>query len=1141
MKKTQLKDALKNIRKQKVSFISIIFIALLGVTSYIGIDFSAAGLLKNGSEIYREYNFRDIEIVSTLMLTPDDVDAIRAVEGVKDVETVRYAEAKASAGDARLSVNVITSTERINLVRILDGRMPENANECAIEKHVADGMELSVGDTVSLSGSGSTAKSFPGGDFSVVGVVNHPDHLNDSVPEPFYAIVTWDAFSGEQLQDTFMKAEVIVEKDEAIFRFSDGYKDTVGKVTERIEALAPSREEIRNRDVLEVSAQAINDGEIQLAEAKEKLEDARRKLDEGKTELEKREAELEAGEKQLAEAKPQITDGEKQLADARAQLDDARAQLDAGKAELDAGKAELDAAESQFASAKTQLEESFSQLEDGKEQIRSVVRDAFEAAFKGGGANLVEWAHRQTPDVDDPSVTAKYLYITDNVRFDLSRSIDEVVRDILDSGIISDDMLVPLYEMTMLKDAPKTGDEYDLDAVRAELVGYAKSESGQLTLLTEGVNKWDEGHAEYVSALDAYNEGLAEYGNGAEKLAIGEEQYREGLAEYERGLAEFTEKKAEYEKAAADLEAGRAKLEEGRIELEDGELQYAEGLSEYEEGVAELEKNRAEFNKLSKCKWICTDADGNSGYIQTKLGNESVDSMKVTFSMMFVIVAGLVIFATVGKMVDEQRTQIGTPKALGFFMREIFAKYLIFGVSAALIGTVLGIVVARFLVEPFLLGVLTEYFCFDLTKSFFFAVPVVIAVAAAIVLSVSAVALSCVRLLREPAIRLMQPKAPGVRKKTGGGSKLSLYSRLILLNMRMDLKRVIVTIVSVAGCCALIVVGLTLKIAVSKPPDIQFGGIVKYDFSVKYDPSTEPNAGKEIKALLDKEGTDYTGVYSETVFYRVTDLEFAELFCGDINEIERFYELRNPDTKKMLYATNEGVLVGKRVAEEYRLDLGDEMELSIGGTKTATVRMGGFFENYIGSAFVMSRGYYEAVYGGTPEDNAFLVTLNGADAEELTEKLGRIEGVSSITRSDSGRTIFETAMSAVDSIVVLFIFIAGVMAGVVLLNLTNMYILQKKRELTIMRVNGFSVKEVIGYVLRETVVTTILGIILGFGMGSAVEYLIVRKLEQPVIGLFRGVSPLSWLIAAALTVVFTAIVNLIALRPVKNLKLTDVA
>ena len=1132
MKKTQIKDALKNIWKQKVSFISIIFIALLGVTSYIGIDFTAKGLLKNGSELYREYNFRDIEIASTLMFTADDLDAIRAVEGVKDVEAVRYAEAKASAGESRLNVNAVTPTERINLVRVLDGRMPEAENECAVEKQMADDMELKVGDTVTLSGTGSSARVFTGGEFKVVGVVNHPDHLNGSVPEPPYAIVAWDAFSGTELDGAFMKAEVTVEKDEAILRFSDEYKETVGKVTERIEALAPSREAIRNRDILDVSEDALNDGERQLADAKSQLDDARRKLDDGKAELEAGEAELEAGEKQLAEAKPLIEDGERQLADAKAQLDEAKVGIDEGKAELAAGKAELDGAKAQLDDGKRQLEDGYSQLEDGKEQIRALVKSA---------SSLVKWAEKETPDVDDPNVTAKYLWVTDSIRFDLSRPIDEVISNIFDSGVVSDELIVSLYEKALEKTAPMIGDKYDIDAARAGLTEYAKRETGQLRMLTDGVNKWDEGHEQYVAGLSAYNDGVEKYEQGAAQLAEGEKQYNEGLAEYEKGLAGFNEKKAEFDKGAADLEEGRKKIEDGRRELENGEIKYAEGLSKYEEGVAELEKNRAEFDKLSKCKWLCFEADGNASYIQTKLGSESVDNMKVTFSMMFVIVAGLVIFATVGKMVDEQRTQIGTTKALGFFFREIFAKYLIFGVSATLIGTALGIVIARLFVEPFLLGVVNEYFYYDLTKPFFFVPPVIIAVAAAIVLSVSAVALSCVRLLREPAIRLMQPKAPGVRKKAGGGSRLSLYSRLILLNMRMDVKRVIVTIVSVAGCCALIVVGLTLKSAVSKPPDIQFGGIVKYDLSVKYDAAAAEDAEEQIKALLDEEKADSTGVFSETVFYRVTDLQFAELLCGDIGEIERFYELKNPYNGKMLFATNEGVLIGKRVAEAYGLDVGDEMELSVGGTKTATVRVGGVFDNYIGSTFVMSRGYYEAVYGEAPEDNAFLVTLNGADADELTEKLGNTEGFSSITRSDSSRKIFVTAMSAVDSIVILFIFIAGIMAGVVLLNLTNMYILQKKRELTIMRVNGFSVKEVIGYVLRETVVTTILGIILGFGMGSAVEYLIVRKLEEPVIGLYRGVSPLAWVIAAALTVVFTVIVNLIALRPVKNLKLTDVA
>ena len=189
----------------------------------------------------------------------------------------------------------------------------------------------------------------------------------------------------------------------------------------------------------------------------------------------------------------------------------------------------------------------------------------------------------------------------------------------------------------------------------------------------------------------------------------------------------------------------------------------------------------------------------------------------------------------------------------------------------------------------------------------------------------------------------------------------------------------------------------------------------------------------------------------------------------------------------------------------------------------------------------MSSGYYKTVFGEDPDPNVFLVKLNGADAGSLADQLRGSEGFKSLRRSDEDKNIVESSSSMINTVVLLFIFIAGVLAGAVLLNLTNMYILQKKRELTVMRVNGFTVKEVIGYVLRETVVTTIIGILLGTAAGAGLAYRIIRTLEQTFIQFYRGADPAAMAIAAGITVLFTVTVNVIALRKVRDLKLTDAA
>ena len=969
MKKTQRKDLYRTVRRQWVSFLSIIIIAMIGVTTFCGIEYSAYALRKNGSDLYNELNFRDIEVISTLLFTEKDLETIRGVEGVTDVEAVRSIDAEAIFGDTKEDVTVASLTTRINRVKIVSGRMPTAISECAIEEYLADEMHLRVGDRIGLLAADPSMDYLGENTFTIVGIVHHPDHTNTIVQESPYVLVPYDAFDADRLNGCFMKAEITVEKAENVNRFSDGYRNTVSEVCNHIESLSVSRTVKRDAEV-------------------------------------------------------------------------------------------RDSAQTQIGSAKEQLESGFAQLEEAKATVRGTLQSLVEAVFKQNEEKqLIRWATVQTANVDNPNETAKYLWITQNIRVDLSRSPREIFTAILSSESLSDKFLASIYEYVEEEDAPRVagGTEYDIEKIRAVLVERATAYAEDYQALSDGCNAWDEGHAAYLAGLDAYREKMA---------------------------------------------------------------------------------------SLHPCRWIILDANGNASFAQLIVGSGNFSNLKTSFSMMFVFVGALVIFATVGKIVDEQRNLIGTMKALGFFNREIFAKYLSLGVFATAIGMVLGILVARFSVEPFLLNGIVEYYMFDLSKPHIHILPTVIVLVFGVLLATVAVWFACNRLLHESAVRLMQPKAPGVKKASVRKShrKRSLYSHLILLNMRTDLKRVIVTIVSVAGCCALVIIGITLRDAILNSIDIQYNEIVDYDICIQYHPESAKENGKEFEQILDEKNAEFTQIYSANATYRVTDLQIAELYCGDLGEIGKYYHLKDWKTGKPIAPTDRGVLIQRRIAETCGLDVGSEFEIAIGGTKAATVRVAGIFENYIGRIMVMSSSYYEKIYEEAFVPNAFMVRLgDSVSIEELSAQLLNVDGYETIIHSDVNRSIIETSTSMVHSVVLMFIGIAAIMAGVVQMNLTNMYVLQKKRELTIMRINGFTTKEVIGYLLRETVVTTILGILLGIAAGTGVAYNIVRTMEQSFLQFDRSVNITAWLCGAGLTVVFTVIVNAIALRNVKNLKLTDVA
>ncbi len=946
MKKTQIKDGLRNIWKQKVSFLSVIIITMIGVAAFLGIDYTAASLYNNGTAQYDRLHFRDVEVVSTLLLTEQDLADIKNTEGVADAEGVYAVSAKASFGDESGDVTAVSLTERFNRPDVIEGKLPERDDECAVEQKLAAALGLRVGDTVDLRVAGTAASYLTGDAFVVTGIVVHPDHLNNIVPDVPYLLVRPTAFDAEALGGCFMKAEIALKKPAGLDRFSKKYQKLTQAVTARLQdELAPAALARRQTDM------------------------------------------------------------------------------------------------------QTQLTDGYAQLEAAKATIRDTVKTAFTAAFPNdAAAGLMQWAEVRVPDLDDARETARYLWITENTRIDLASPLADYFRAVIEAQSVPDELLVALYEAVLNQVAPQDGlGHYYMDAICTALINEAEEAADGYRQLADACALWDEGHERYLTATE---------------------------------------------------DPGR---------------------------------------------WFVFDGGGNASFVQLQTACGNFEKLKVTFSLLFVVVGALVIFATVGKMVEEQRRQVGTTKALGFFNREIFMKYLGFGVLGTTIGAGLGIAAARFGIAPIMIRGFDHYYEVDMSRISMTLLPTVIVFFAGALLAFLAIAFATLKMLREPAIRLMQPKMPGAKKKAAkrGGRTLPLYSRLILLNMRTDLKRVVVTIVSVAGCCALIVTGLTLRHAVRGCVERQYNDIVDYDICVRFDPEAGTQAAFE--DALEAAGATGATLFDANVTYTIQNLQAAELYCGDIRTIQEFYHLTDVKTGKPCAPTDRGVLIQRRLAEIYDLDAGSTFDIALGGTKTATVRVAGVYENYIGRAIIMSPVYYQTLYGEACRPNACFVRLNGADGDALQKTLAGIEGYQSVTAADAERSVIESSTVMLETVVALFIFIAAVMAGVVQLNLTNMYVTQKKRELSIMRVNGFTTREVILYLLRETFFTTAAGIVLGIGVGVGIGYNIIRTLEQAFLQFDRSVSPIAWLCGAALTVLFTVIVNAVALRRVRYLKLTDAA
>ncbi len=953
MKKTQIIDALRNIGRQKVSFISIILISFLAVTCFTGVSFASKALADGGTEYYDERNFRDLEVVSSLLFTEDDLKKIAAVEGVVDVEGQLRTTAKLKTEKNKPEVTVLSLTERINLPEVLEGRLPENDAEIALEKDILTTYGINLGDSVTLSESGSALRILKNDTFKVVGSIHHPDHI--VVPNPFvnYVMVKAEAFDQTLLEGRSVYAQIVIDKPAGISRYGDEYYRLSQAVEERVENLS------------------IICSETTLTNLYNKFSEYKSMLS---------------------------TDVLKPIITAAIAL----------KFKVSPEEAEAMADKISWLSGTEILDLNNDDLDLGK--IKILENYTFELPKKN----------------------------------ELAEKIPEIISGLLDA-VRENGVDIGDYNVTD-KDVASVREFLD----KMDLSVYDKLESA--------VTMWNNGRQRYLVSL-----------------------------------------------ANKTLKAGE------------------------EKGVG---------------VWITMNCKMNSGYMHLSMSSTGISSLAIRFTLLFIVVAAIVIYATVGKIVDEQRKLVGATKALGFYRREIFAKYLIFGCSATLMGCVLGTVAGTFLLQFFAVYSYGRYYAFGTPALTVVPWQIIVVVIAGVALSAASVWFACGSLLRSPATELMKDAIPyGKKKKTGKAkSRKSLYSRLILRNMRTDLKRVTVTIVSIAGCCALILIGFSIYFSIKKTVTVQFDEIVRYNSTVTLDLNDNGNALTDVSATLEKLGASSMRAHTESGALRIKNgTEPADLIVADPEELKDYFILRGRDGRVITEPETDGVLIPGSYANSYGLSVGDKcmiIDSTGAGYRTAVA---GIFENYLGTSVIMSERSYKNVMCREPEYNSLLVKHAEEDRNAIAEALSAVNGYDAIKRSDYLRQVFNSYSDLIIIMVFILIGAAAAMSAVILTNLVNICILQKKRELTIMRVNGFTTKEVKNYVSLEAIFTTAAGVVLGTVVGLLQILNIMPALGKSYTHFITTPDIPAIILSAAITALFTVVIYRITLRKVKDLKLTDIA
>lgn len=630
--------------------------------------------------------------------------------------------------------------------------------------------------------------------------------------------------------------------------------------------------------------------------------------------------------------------------------------------------------------------------------------------------------------------------------------------------------------------------------------------SSQLQQARDGLKAYSQGRELWYSSGEEYLDALTRYEQGKKRLESGEQEYSTGLAEYEKGLAE-----------------------------------YEKGKAEYENGVQKLRQAQEQVDNIGTCRWLVLNDFGNAGYLFAQNQANGLSSMSYSFSSLFLLIAVLVIYATVGRMVQEQRALIGTAKALGLYNREILNKYLFFGVSAALTAVVSGVGLTYFIVQKKTLANYEPFFIFDSIALCFR--PIETAIVAIILPLVSGISvwLACKRLIRIPAVRLLQGEQPVSRqKKTRHFSSRGLYSRLIFRNIRTDLRRVLVTTVSIAGCCQLLVGGFMIKHAIERVSERQFGQIIQFEAELFFDPAQE-EAEQTFAQILQDNGLSFSLIGKHDFIFRNEEsLGSATAIIAEPESLEGYYRLADAKTNDKLWPTDEGALIPIRMSEYQGLNTGDVLLAYDATLDTHEIPVSGVFSNHFGNLLFFTPTGYKQLFGMSAELNCFLVHLDGMSLSDLEDKVDDIAGFRQLRDAAADRERLEKLSSVLNAMIFMLLGLAGVMAYFIVMNLSVTYIQQKTRELTIMRINGFTVRECVSYVSWDLVITTMAGITLGLVAGHFLGQMVLPVTEGPYMKFVHAPDIRTYLYAALITAGFSFLVSSVALRRIRYLKLSDV-
>ena len=1102
MKKALLKDCFKEIIKGFKRFISILLIVLLGVGFFAGIKATSPDMKLTLDTYFDDKNVMDIQVISTLGLTDDDITELKKLDLIENAEGTYQTDAVVTAGDKQVVVKLESLASSINTLQVTSGRLPENQNECVVEEAFLQGTEYNIGDTIKVQvdnikdDDGNDISVLKTNDLQIVGTVRSPMYISTdrgttklgSGVINYYLYVSPDNINANIYTNIYLT----VNGAKDLKCYDDKYEDLIEQAEDEIEKIADARKEARYNALFD--------------KANQKLQDAKNEFE------------------------TQKADGEKQLQDAEDEINSAKNQLEKGRNEVAANRAK---ANNEFKEAGKQLQDAKNTLEQNENDFNAKKQKA-EKQISDYETSLNELKQIQTQynNLQTTLSTSKAQLAALQKQLEELESKDNQITNEVGENTTNEEQIESLKKQIEDLNSSISKIEAGLLVINKQLQAQGITDINQTVSTTE-------------TAIQT----------AKEELENGQKQIDSAKAELQTREEQLNSTKSS---TYAELNSAEKKLDDSEKQIEEAEAELAKSREEFNSKIADAEKElddaEEEVNSIERPTWYILDRQQNAGYVSYMQDTDRVANLAQVFPIVFFIVAALISLTSMTRMVEEQRVQIGTLKALGYNKLQIAAKYIIYATLATVIGGAIGLVIGFSLLPKVIADIYAMVYDVPNVILAFNMTYATAGMAAAMLCTIGATIISCYKTLKQKPATLMRPKAPKPGKRvlleriTFIWKRLNFTQKVTVRNIFRYKKRFLMTIIGVGGCTALIIAGFGLRDAISSMIPSQYGKIDLYNASVTLKDEYKNEELENIDNILkDYEYTEdvlNANVQSVTIDKNDNTQSIQLIVPQTPENLSNFIVLESRTNNDEKYALDDtGVIITEKLSKLLDIKVGDEIKIVNSDDKACSVKVNAITENYIYHYIYMTPNLYNELYDTRVGYNVVYV-----NAMEMTEEqedtlgeqiLSNSDYISGVTFMSNTESIFSEVMNNMDLVVWILIISAGLLAFVVLYNLLNANITERIRELATIKVLGFYDKEVYDYISRETIILTILGMLVGVGGGYFLTLYIIKTCEIDMLMFNPQITVWSYLFGVLITALFAIIVNIITYFSLKKIDMIE--